>query len=404
MSALPLIVHLDADAFFVSCELALQPALRGKRCAVGGRERGIIASANYEARAGGVYTPMPTAQALKLCPDLILLPPTRGLYSEISRQLFDLCETLTPCVQRHSIDEGFLDLGPCGFTVLAEIEKSVRALQQRIVQQLGVTVSFGLATNKLVAAIASKAFKPRGFTLVSPGTEADFLAPFKINVIPGIGKITEARLNQAGLRLVKDIIALPTLELQRLFGNAAPAILALARGEDTEPVEVLQAAAQSYSTQETFPQDIGNFSQIEQVTKRMIDELMPKIRADDKKSKTLTIKIRYSGMEDNSTSRSLTEASDLESSFYPFVTALLKAVWTKRRPLRLVSVRFSGIEHPSHQLEIFKEVDAKKRRLAGVLDQLNSRGPQPIVRSGHQLAHQPKRPGDTDHGCAGGGR
>ena len=203
---------------------------------------------------------------------------------------------------------------------------------------------------------------------------------------------------------MKDIIALPTLELQRLFGNAAPAILALARGEDTEPVEVLQAAAQSYSTQETFPQDIGNFSQIEQVTKRMIDELMPKIRADDKKSKTLTIKIRYSGMEDNSTSRSLTEASDLESSFYPFVTALLKAVWTKRRPLRLVSVRFSGIEHPSHQLEIFKEVDAKKRRLAGVLDQLNSRGPQPIVRSGHQLAPQPKRPGDTDHGCAGGGR
>ena len=159
MSDLPLIVHLDADAFFVSCELTLQPALRGKKCAVGGRERGIIASASYEARACGVYTPMPTTQALKLCPDLILLPPTAGLYGKISQQLFDLCETLTPYVQRNSIDEGYLDLGPCGFTSTAEIEQQVRALQQRIREQLGVTASFGLASNKLVAAVASKAYK-----------------------------------------------------------------------------------------------------------------------------------------------------------------------------------------------------------------------------------------------------
>ena len=119
MSRLPLIAHLDADAFFVSCELSMKPELRGTKCAVGGRERGIISSASYEARACGVYTPMPTKLALKVCPDLILLPHTSGIYSKKSREMFDLCETITPVVQRNSTDEGYLDLGPCGFKTAA---------------------------------------------------------------------------------------------------------------------------------------------------------------------------------------------------------------------------------------------------------------------------------------------
>src|SRR3954470_21712894 len=150
---LPTIVHLDADAFFVSCELALRPELRGTKCAVGGRERGIISSASYEARACGVYTPMPTQRARKVCPDLIMLPHTSGLYSKVSRQMFDLCETLTPVVQRNSIDEGYLDLEPCGFAHLGEIEMQVRKLQKRIGDELQIPVSFGLATNKLVSQI-----------------------------------------------------------------------------------------------------------------------------------------------------------------------------------------------------------------------------------------------------------
>src|SRR5581483_5979446 len=114
MPGLAAIVHLDADAFFVSCEQALDPSLRGKKCAVGGAERGIISSASYEARACGVYTPMPTRTALKVCPDLILIRHTSGLYGRVSGQMFDLCEAVTPIVQRNSIDEGYLDLSPCG--------------------------------------------------------------------------------------------------------------------------------------------------------------------------------------------------------------------------------------------------------------------------------------------------
>lgn len=382
--ALPTVVHLDADAFFVSCELALRPDLRGKKTAVGGRERGIISSASYEARAAGVYTPMPTKLALRVCPDLIMLPHTSGLYGKVSRQMFDLCETLTPIVQRNSIDEGYLDLRMCGFKTAAEIETRVRALQRRIWDDLQIPTSFGIASNKLVAAIASKARKPRGFTVVPPGHEAEFLAPLSIGVLPGIGKKTEERLKANGLKLVRDILELSERQLGETFGNFAGEVLRMARGEDDRVVHVDHEDAKSYSQQETFGEDIWDFAEIERIAKRMIDDLMPSIRADGKRARTLTVKVRYPGMEDTSCGRSLPEATDLEAPFYPLVAPLLKAAWTKRRPLRLVAVRFSGIEDPATQLEMFGQTEEKKRRLAAVLDKLNT-GKFPTVKRGHQL-------------------
>ena len=385
MSCLPTIVHLDADAFFVSCELSMNPQLRGTKCAVGGRERGIISSASYEARACGVYTPMPTKLALKVCPDLILLPHTSGIYSKKSREMFDRCEALTPIVQRNSIDEGYLDLGPCGFKTAAEIEHRVRALQQRIWDDLQIPTSFGIAANKLVSAIASKARKPRGFTVVAPGEEAAFLAPLKISVIPGVGKKSEERLTAAGILIVSDILNRSESELKSLFGSGWEEMLRMARGEDDRPVHTDHEDAKSYSTQETFNTDIGDFAEIERIAKRMIDELMPAIRADGKRVKTMTVKVRYPGMENSTSGRSLTEATDLEAPFYPLVQPLLKEAWTKRRPLRLVSVRFSGVEQPVAQLEMFGQADEKKRRLAAVLDRLNDQGKKSVVRHGHQL-------------------
>jgi len=384
-TALPTIVHLDADAFFVAVEQAMDPTLRGKLVAVGGRERGIIASASYEARARGVYTPMPTSQALKVCPELILVNNGFKRYGEFSRRMFEICETLTPIVQRNSIDEGYLDIGPCGIKTLAEIERRVRAIQQRIWDDLQITASFGVAGNKLVSAIASKAKKPRGFTIVLPGDEAAFLAPMKISVIPGIGKKSEERLEANGIRLVKDLFTRTEPELKALFGSGWMEMLAMGRGEDERLVHTDHEDAKSYSQQETFGQDITDFAEIERIAKRMIDELMPAIRADGKRAKTMTVKVRYPGMENSVCGRSLAEATDLEAPFYPLVRPLLKEAWTKRRPLRLVSIRFSGIEEPVAQLEMFGQAEEKKRRLAAVLDKLNTGGKKAVVRHGHQI-------------------
>ena len=385
---LPTIVHLDADAFFVSCELALRPDLRGTKCAVGGRERGIISSASYEARACGVFTPMPTQRALKVCPDLVLLPHTSGLYGKVSHRMFDLCETLTPLVQRNSIDEGYLDLGPCGFTSIPEIEAAVRRLQERIAAELQIPVSFGLATNKLVSQIASKLRKPRGFVTVPAGTEAAFLAPLPIGKLPGIGAKTEAELNARGLRLIGEIPARSESELQRLFGSGWAAMLAAAHGEDDRPVETESEDAKSYSQQETFGADIADPAEIERVLKGMIDHLLPKVRADGKRVRTMTVKVRYADFSQESHGRSLAEATDLEAPFYPLVAPLLRAAWTKRRPLRLVSVRFSNVEDQGAQLEMFAQTDERRRRLAAVLDKMNADGRNPLVRHGHQLGRR----------------
>lgn len=382
--ALPTIVHLDADAFFVSCELALKPELRGTKCAVGGRERGIISSASYEARACGVYTPMATKLALKVCPDLILLPHTSGLYGRVSRRMFDLCETMTPLVQRNSIDEGYLDLGPCGFRTAEEITPRVRALQQRIWDELQITASFGVATNKLVAAIASKACKPKGFTVVPPGNEAAYLAPLPIGVLPGVGKKSEERLKAAGLRQVRDVLERSETELKALFGSGWEDVLRMARGEDDRPVHTEHDDAKSYSQQETFAHDIASFAEIERVAKGMVDELMATIRTDGKCVRTLTVKVRYPGMEDSSCGRSLAAATDLAEPFYGLVAPLLRGAWTQRRPLRLVSVRFSNVEEKPAQLEMFAQGDEKRRRLAAVMDRLNA-GKAPAVTRGHQL-------------------
>ena len=386
MLPLPTIVHLDADAFFVSCELALKPELRGTKCAVGGRERGIISSASYEARACGVYTPMPTQRALKVCPELILLPHTSGLYGKVSHQMFDLCETLTPLVQRNSIDEGYLDLQPCGFKTSGEIETRVRALQQRLWTELQVPASFGLATNKLVAQIASKLRKPRGFVVVPPGTEAAFLDPLPIGKLPGIGAKTEEQLKtRHGIKLISDVTSRNESQLEAIFGSSWREMLAMALGEDDRPVETEHEDAKSYSQQETFGHDVNEFAEIERVAKRMVDELLPKIREDKKRVRTMTVKIRYPDFSQESHGRSLESATDLEAPFYAMVAPLLKAAWKKKRPLRLVSVRFSTVEDGAGQLEMFAQGDEKRRRLAGVLDKLNNRGRESVVQHGHQL-------------------
>jgi DNA polymerase IV len=388
LALLPTIVHLDADAFFVSCEQARDPSLRGKKCAVGGSERGIISSASYEARACGVYTPMPTKTALKVCPDLILIDHTHGLYGAVSRRMFDICESVTPIVQRNSIDEGYLDLAPCGLKTAEAIASAIGRLQERIWAEEQIPVSMGIACNKLVAQIASKLRKPRGFVVVHPGEESSFLSPLSIGKLPGVGVKTEAALAGRGIRRIADLFSKSEDELKALFGRDWRDMLARARGEDSQQVETREEDAKSYSQQETFGRDVADFSEIERVAKRMLDELMPKIRNDRKRVRTITVKVRYPDFSQESRGRSLENATDLEAPFYPLIGPLLRAAWRKRRPLRLVSVRLSGVHDGETQLEMFSRADERRRRLAGVMDRLNRSGVDPVVTRGHQLGRR----------------
>ena len=339
---------------------------------------------------------MPTARALKVCPDLILVHHSSGKYGEFSRKIFDMCEDITPYVERRSIDEGYMDITPCGFKTQEAAVAAVRGLQARIRDELGVGVSFGMATNKLVSAIASKLNKPRGFTVVDPGDEAAFVAPLDIGKLPGIGPKTEKSLKDQGIARVADVLALSEDALHAIFGDGWRDMLATCRGEDESPVVTEFEDAKSYSQQETFARDIGDFAEIERVAKGMIDALMREIRADGKRVRTITVKARYPNFEHASSAHTIGEATNLEHPFYPWVAPLLKQAWQKRRtPLRLVSVKLSGVDDGPQQMDLFgAQTDEKRQRLAEVLDALNAttkRHGTPAIMRGAQLK-KPRKP------------
>src|SRR5882672_8775808 len=255
------IVHLDADAFFAAVEQAADPKLRGKPIAVGGEKRGIIASASYEARRFGVYTPMPTVRARSLCPKLIVLPGDFERYEQFSNWMFGYCYDFTPQVEQTSIDEGYFDLSGTRKPA-AEIARTIR---RAIGQRLKITVSEGIGTNKLVSAVASKLTKPAAFYEVPPGNEAAFLHSLPNKWLPGVGPKTSVRLNAAGLVEIHQIAATPLSLLELLLGNQASTMLQFANGIDERPLLPTREPQKSFGHQETFAADLTDEDYIEAV-------------------------------------------------------------------------------------------------------------------------------------------
>ncbi|MGJ3242091.1 MAG: DNA polymerase Y family protein [Opitutales bacterium] len=424
------IIHLDADAFFASVEQAADKRLRGRAMAVGGQRRGIIASASYEARARGIVTAMPTSRALKLCPDLTVVPGHFDLYERFSDSIFGLCEDLTPWVERASIDEGYLDLGgiqrgplmppdpvdlqrvdergPRGAAVRGReqaVARAVRQLDTDIHGWLKITVSSGIAGNKLVAGVASKLRKPHGFVAVPRGREAAFLAPLPVRRLPGIGPKATATLQGIGVQTIGQLIALGPDGLRPFFQRETEGLLDKARGIDTTPLVTERADARSYGQQETFDSDIGDFDQVDRIAKRMIDQLMPRLRKERVQARTLTLRIRYTDMEEKTAAASLSEPSDLEDDFYAQVRPLLHRAWLRRVHLRLVGVRFSQVYPVWEQPLLFDDPRDRRRNLVQAADRLNQvlgPGRTALRRACHLLDGTPAaEAGITAGNCAG---
>ena len=367
------IVHLDADAFFASVEQALNPELRTKPIAVGGRQRGIISSASYTARKRGVYTPMPTSQALKICPELIVIPGDHHRYQQFSRYMFQIIRDFTPDIEQCSIDEGYFEL-----TARREpIQQTTQAVRSRIQSELGIPVSFGMGTSKLVTQIASKMYKPESFHLVPPGSEAMFLYPLSNRWLPGIGEKTGLALDRLGLFKVFHILESPLELLQQVVGNYAAQLKQFAKGIDDRPVISQLEPAKSYGKQHTFLTDIGSLDEVELRLKQMLDRLMPKLRADSRKTKTLTLKLRYSDMNEAQGSESLPSPTCLESDIYPLIRPLLERIWEKNLRIRMIGISLSNlysIDSLTEELPLFANQSGSSQtrlRLATTIDLLH---------------------------------
>src|SRR5436190_19140071 len=274
MFATRTIVHLDADAFFAAVEQAAEPKLRGKAVAVGGERRGIIASASYKARKFGIYTPMATVRARKLCPKLIVLPGDFERYEQFSDWMFGYCYDFTPDVEQTSIDEGYFDLS---FVRKPPVEIAL-TIRQAIGQKLKISVSEGIASNKLVSAVASKLRKPAAFHEVPLGGEVAFLHPLANKWLPGIGPKTSVRLNAAGLAQICHVAATPLEMLELVLGNQAALIRQYAHGIDDRLLVPARVAQKTFSHQETFGSDLTDEDYVAAVLRKMADSLFAKVR------------------------------------------------------------------------------------------------------------------------------
>ncbi len=379
------IVHLDADAFFASVEQAADSRLRGKPVAVGGEKRGIIASASYEARKFGVYTPMPTVRARRLCPKLIVVPGDFDKYEHFSRWMFSYAQDFTPDVEIASIDEGYFDLSAVRRPPL-NVADTIRTA---IRQSLKISVSEGIASNKLVSQIASKLTKPAAFNQVPAGQEIPFLHPLPNIWLPGVGPATAQRLNAAGLALIRHVSATPTDMLHMLVGKLALSLKPHADGIDERAVIPFSAPAKSYGHQQTFDADLTDEDYAEAILRRMADDLMSKVRADGKSIRTFTVKVRYNDMEEDQRSESLAEPTDLESDLYGGIHKLFRQAWKRRVSLRLVALKLSNVYDGVFRAELALERSAEqheaRRRLADVVDQLRHDRGHGVLLRGHDF-------------------
>jgi DNA polymerase-4 len=389
------VIHLDADAFFVSVEQAADAKLRGRPVAVGGLRRGVICSASYEARRWGVDAPMPTARARKLCPRLIVLPGDFAKYELFSRLMFSLAADFTPLVEVRSIDEAYLDVGGRG-----EAAWEIAGRLQRVVKQtLRLTISEGVAANKLVAQIAAKRHKPAALQQVPAGTEAEFLAPLPTQWLPGVGPALARTLAGAGVREIGQLARMAPAQLALFAGSQARALVEYARGQDDRPVQPEAAPAQSYSQQETFATDVTDEEFLLATLRQMADRLFAKARADEVCLRTVAVRLCYTDFVECRRSYSLPEPTDLETEVYNLLRLLLRQAWERRVAIRRIGLQLSQPYPASSlgQLALGPIVGAasdpekslrdplKQQRAARAMDQLRySYGPKAILR-GHDL-------------------
>jgi DNA-directed DNA polymerase III PolC len=379
------IVHLDADAFFAAVEQAADPKLRGKAIAVGGERRGIIASASYEARKFGVYTPMPTSRARKLCPKLIVLPGNFERYEQFSNWMFGYCYDFTPDVEQTSIDEGYFDLSG----VRKRPVEIALIIREAIGQKLKISVSEGIASNKLVSAIASKLTKPAAFNEVPPGGEAAFLHPLPNRWLPGIGPKTSVRLNAAGLAEIRQVAATPLEMLELLLGNQAANVRRFAHGIDERPLVPAREPQKSFSQQETFGNDLTDEEYVEATLRRMADNLFVKVREESRSIRTLTVKVRYNDMAEDQVGESLIEPTDLETDVYGRLREMLRQAWKRRVSLRLVSLKLSNVYDGRFRSELPLEICAQRQdarvKLAVVINELRKARGHSVILRGHDF-------------------
>lgn len=336
----PSILHFDLDAFFAAVEVLLDPSLAGKPIIVGGdpQARGVVATASYEARAFGVHSAMPAAQARRLCPNGIFLQPNFTAYRDYSQRVFAVVGRFAEKMQPLSIDEAFAVLpGPDPAATAQAIRAAIRA-------ETGLVASVGLAASKLVAKIASDSGKPDGFVIVEPGGEAAYLAPLPVRKLWGVGPKSAERLAGLSISTVDDLVAAEIETLARAFGSRqAKELKRRALGIDDSPVQESREV-KSISDETTFAQDEADARLLWRVLGEQCEDCARRLGRSGCLARTVTVKLRYQDFVTVTRSITLPVPTGEAETIRGAVAVLMRQSWSRdRRPLRLVGVRLSGL-------------------------------------------------------------
>jgi DNA polymerase-4 len=341
-----IVAHLDLDAFFAAVEELEDPSLRSQPLIVGGdpRGRGVVATANYNARAFGIHSAMSCAEAIRRCPHAVFVRPRHTVYREYSRAVWRAIREVVPTVEQTGIDEGYLDVGEVAADYLTA-RRVANAVQAAVRGATRLTCSLGVSSCKVVAKVASDVRKPGGITVVPAGREASFLAPFAVRKLPGVGPKAEVRLARATIETVGDLAALDDDAIARLLpGKVGLMLRDRARGVDPRPLE-LGVERISISQEETFERDIGEPELLHAELRRMAVAVAGYLEGRGECARTVTTKVRYPDFAIRSRSTTLTAGIDDAESIGDLACELLdRALRDRPGPLRLVGVGVSNLE------------------------------------------------------------
>ncbi|MBE9523474.1 MAG: DNA polymerase IV [Chloroflexi bacterium] len=372
------IIHLDLDAFYCAVEEQLDPSLRGKPFAVGGRPdgRGVVSSCSYAARAYGVHSAMPSSQAVRICPDLIMVSSHFQAYGEASKKVMTKLREITEQVEQISIDEAFLDVSDLPHDLLT----LARRLQDEIYDELHLPCSLGIASNKLVAKIANDVGKasakgklsPMALTIVPSGDEAQFLAPLPVEMLWGVGPKTAQKLATINIDTIGDLAAHDEIDLIRRYGKIGHDLSQRAKGIDQRSI-VVQRDAKSISQEITFSKDTRDGEKLRQTLTKQALKIAKQLHKKDITARTVKIKVRWPDFNTITRQKTLPKPTNEGEIIATNAVQLFEIVWQTGKAVRLLGVGVSGFENPAQQIGLWDVDWEKEHRLQNTMAKLRDK-------------------------------
>ena len=380
------ILHVDMDAFFASVEQHDRPELAGLPLVVGhAGARGVVAAASYEVRRFGVRSAMPMSTALRLCPTAVCVPPRIARYREVSGQVFAVFREITPLVQGLSLDEAFLDV-TASTRLLGEPPAIARRIKEQIRARTGLTASVGVATNKLIAKIASDLDKPDGLTVVAPERVRAVLDPLSVRRLPGLGRKLGEKVQAAGVRTLGDLRTAPDAVLWPLFGRDTPRMRERAAGIDERPV-LTDLEEKSLSAEDTFARDLSDPRELDTHLCRLAAKAGERLRRKGLMAGRIGVKIRCHDFATFTRQRSIAPPAQEERAIREVARDLLRRWLSEHRgaKLRLLGIVLTELA-PAAQIGLFESApDGASERLDVALDQVRERFGSRALRRGNML-------------------